>query len=152
MDRKAHISKDELITRALLLLVGIVMSLTTLLVFLWSWPRDVIDINIIPVQKVFDTRKLEFTSVVSPYGYAESLYERSIECGTQRFLVNSIVTASTKGPTREVSFNIEAPDLVPLGVDCVLLIESTHKVTVAPFLTKTITDNFKSTTFQIKGE
>jgi len=134
---------------ALLYVFAFVLIAATVLYYI---PRDVIDLTITANAAEFKDRNLTFSGEAQTYRNAVSEYERSIQCEGTRYFVSTLEFSTQADPLRPVAFAIEAPDIVPLNTECVLIIESTHNVQLAPFLNRTLKDTFESNTFIIKGE
>lgn len=143
---------EDKITKGLLRALAVTFGITILFIPYWNWPRDIIDIEIAPTMQAFESHDLIFDAVITPRGAGNSIYERTISCGPQRFFVSTIEAVSNLGESRTTQFEIKAPAVVPRGTDCILVIESRHEVNVLPFIRKTIDDRFESSSFQITGQ
>ncbi len=138
--------RDKLIT-AFVAFFLMVVGVTAGTLSWWAAPRDVVDIyDLEPVVVYSDSIIFQGRSVTKRE--ALSFYERSIQCGAARYIVNTLEFVTQPEEERPLSFVIDIPELVPQGVDCRLVIESRHEFNVL-FLPKTTTDFFESTEFVI---
>ena len=128
---------------------SVVVAAFVFLIGFWALPRDVADIDDIrPTEVNIEDMTVRFSGIGLTKRVANSHYERSIQCGPTRYNVNTLSFVTQPGGPAPIDFLIDIPPLVPRGVACKLVIESSHEFNIL-FLPKTTTDKWESSSFVI---
>lgn len=120
----------------------------------WFIPRDILNLQITTDKtsyKAGDT--IITTNQFEGYGRANSEYDVSLVCrnGTERRVrLLNVRAVSEPKPRSQSRAEYKIPSYVQAGHNCVIAVNSSHEVSVLPFLSKTIHDRFESNVFAIE--
>lgn len=120
----------------------------------WFIPRDILDLQITTEKTSYNAGDtILTTNQFESYGQANSEYDVSLVCRNgveRRVKLLNVRAVSEPKPRSQSKAEYKIPGYVQPGHNCVIAVNSSHEVSVLPFLSKTIYDRFESNQFVIE--
>lgn len=120
-------------------------------IFLWFYPREIINLDIKTQSAEVKTGGTLVVDVTSDRkGDAQSKYTSTLVCGATRYLLLELDVSSQKQSEQTYSsYGYNIPEYVTPSRECRIEVRGSHEIEILPLLTRTYSSQFVSNIFEV---
>jgi hypothetical protein len=134
------------------LIWGMVLLMLCYLV-LWIIPRQTVEVYDFKTnkEKYIVGEPILITARGETFFEGQSQYDIRLFCDGGRYLLRGFEVTTRKGPMRQTKTNVGNIPAIPTPDYCVVRTQATHTIQIAPFITRTFTNQWETNRFLVEA-